>query len=92
VIAEKPDLVIIAFGMNDPVSSEQFQRTNLEILTRLQKEIPQADLIFVSGMNNNPAWRDPTKIPGFREALKSHRPPQCHPCRYDHALGKIINP
>ena len=57
--------------MNDPVSSEQFQKTNLEILTRLQKEIPQADLIFVSGMNNNPAWRDPTKIPGFREALKN---------------------
>jgi len=71
VIAEKPDLVIIAFGMNDPVSSEQFQKTNLEILTRLQKEIPQADLIFVSGMNNNPDWRDPTRIPGFREALKS---------------------
>ena len=71
VIAEKPDLVIIAFGMNDPVSSEQFQKTNLEILTHLQKEIPQADLIFVSGMNNNPAWRDPTKIPGFREALKA---------------------
>ena len=71
VIAEKPDLVIIAFGMNDPVSSEQFQRTNLEILTHLQKEIPQTDIIFVSGMNNNPDWRDPTKIPGFREALKS---------------------
>jgi acyl-CoA thioesterase-1 len=71
VIAEKPDLVVIAFGMNDPVSSEQFQQTNLEIHTRLQKEIPQADLIFVSGMNNNPAWRDPTKIPGFREALKN---------------------
>ena len=71
VIAEKPDLVVIAFGMNDPVSSEQFQKTNLEILTRLQKEIPQADLIFVSGMNNNPVWRDPTKIPDFRETLKS---------------------
>ena len=71
VIAEKPDMVIIAFGMNDPVSSEQFQQTNLEILTRLQKEIPQTDMIFVSGMNNNPDWRDPTKIPGFREALKS---------------------
>ena len=70
VIAEKPDLVIIAFGMNDPVSFEQFQRTNLEILTHLQKEIPQTDMIFVSGMNNNPDWRDPTKIPGFREALK----------------------
>ena len=70
VVAEKPNLVVIAFGMNDPVSSEQFQKTNLEILTRLQKEIPQADLIFVSGMNNNPVWRDPTKIPGFREALK----------------------
>jgi lysophospholipase L1-like esterase len=71
VIAEKPDMVIIAFGMNDPVSSEQFQQTNQEILTRLQKEIPQADIIFVSGMNNNSDWRDPTKIPGFREALKS---------------------
>ena len=71
VIAEKPDLVMIAFGMNDPVSSEQFQKTNLEILTHLQKEIPQTDLIFISGMNNNPAWRDPTKIPGFREALKA---------------------
>ena len=70
VIAEKPDLVIIAFGMNDPVSSEQFQKTNLEILTHLKKEIPQTDLIFISGMNNNPDWRDPTKIPGFREALK----------------------
>ena len=70
VIAEKPDLVVIAFGMNDPVSSEQFKHTNLQILKRLQKEIPQADLIFVSGMNNNPVWRDPTKIPGFREALK----------------------
>ena len=71
VIAEKPDLVMIAFGMNDPVSSEQFQKTNLEILTHLQKEIPQTDLIFISGMNNNPDWRDPTKIPGFREALKA---------------------
>ena len=71
VIAEKPDLVIIAFGMNDPVSSEQFQKTNLEILTHLKKEIPQTDLIFISGMNNNPDWRDPTKIPGFREALKA---------------------
>ena len=68
--SEKPDLVVIAFGMNDPVSSEQFQKTNIEILTHLQKQIPQADLIFVSGMNNNPIWRDPTKIPGFREALR----------------------
>jgi hypothetical protein len=58
VVAHNPDLVIIAFGMNDgtgKVTAEKFKENIREIMQRVKERNPFAEFILVSPMLPNPA-------------------------------------
>lgn len=66
---ENPDLVILAFGMNDRVSPEQFQITIRQMVEVVQKDSPDADIVLVSPMIDNPNARKNGRVLKLRDAL-----------------------
>lgn len=59
VAKAKPDLAIIAFGMNDAsgrVERETYIANNLAIRDVIRAENPNAEFIFVATMTGNPEW------------------------------------
>lgn len=73
VVAERPDLVILAFGMNDSVgvSAEQYQRNMARIRSLIQESAPECDFILVAPMLGNPDWTALRHevFPKYRDAL-----------------------
>lgn len=77
VVAERPDLVLLAFGMNDASgrrTPEEFASITGEIRDRIRKERPGCSVIVISPMTANPEW--------------SHSAPELYPA-YAAALGKL---
>jgi lysophospholipase L1-like esterase len=77
VIAENPDLVVIAFGMNDQGPATKFKDNIEKIIAAVTAGRPEADIILVSSMAGN---SDLDKFPqahftSYRDALKSLRKP-----------------
>ena len=59
VARETPDLVIIAFGMNDAsarVSSKTYIQNISSIMAAVRQKNPEADFILVATMTANPEW------------------------------------
>lgn len=59
VAAESPDLVIIAFGMNDASAGESsvvYSRNIHAIIDTVRKRNPNTDFILVATMTGNPEW------------------------------------
>ncbi len=73
VAPEKPDLCIIAFGMNDggsvPVS--QYLANTKAIIESVRKENPEAEFILVASWPPNENWRKLTPMDGYLAALKT---------------------
>ena len=75
-VAEKqPDLVIIAFGMNDAsghLPPEQYRDNIARIMTVIREQCPAAELILVATMTGNPAWTFawPAGYPLYRDVLR----------------------
>ncbi len=71
----KPDLVIIAYGMNDVGGRDpKTFRSNIEtMLKRIREADSSTDVILVSTMTGNPDWMaTPAEMfPAYREALAS---------------------
>lgn len=57
VCPDNPDLVIIAFGMNDRIKKEDFAENITGIIERVRKANPDAEFILVGSMSANPNWR-----------------------------------
>jgi lysophospholipase L1-like esterase len=77
VVTERPDLVLLAFGMNDASgrrTPEEFASITGEIRDRIRKERPGCSVIVISPMTANPEW--------------SHSAPELYPA-YAAALGKL---
>lgn len=75
VLAETPDVVLLAFGMNDASgrrTTEEFSRITLEITDRLQTARPGCAVILISPMTANPEWSyaAPEIYPAYAAALK----------------------
>lgn len=71
---EKPDLCIIAFGMNDRgggVSPEDFRRDLEVIMLAARTENPDVEFILVSGMLANPEWGPGQPILDYQKVLHS---------------------
>jgi lysophospholipase L1-like esterase len=70
-----PDLVIVAFGMNDACYAEasEFLANIQEILRRVRIDAPQAEFLLVSPMLPTPActWLDHGRFDGYRSALST---------------------
>lgn len=59
VIAAKPDLLIVAFGMNDAsnrVDPVEFQCNIRALIDSVRTELPTCEFIVISGMTPNPDW------------------------------------
>lgn len=76
VAAEMPDLVIVAFGMND-ASGRTTPAAYIEhikaIIAEVRKTDPSADFILVATMSGNPEWSgaDPPLYLKYRDALET---------------------
>jgi len=77
----RPDLVILAFGMNDaPLFSEEISRENiLSIIDTVKQGSPQVEFILVSPMLSNPDWVsiDHSSLFRYRDMLEGVRGPGC---------------
>lgn len=74
VAAKKPDLVIIAFGMNDAsgrVAPADFAGNIQKIIEAVKAVQPSASFIVVSTMRGNAEWKHavPELYPQYRDAL-----------------------
>lgn len=73
VIDAKPDLVILAFGMNDAAGRavESYQANTRAMVESLQKSLPEAEIILVASMLGNKDWTvlKQESFPAFRDAL-----------------------
>lgn len=58
ILEGSPDLVIIAFGMNDSAgrASPDYQAKIQEMISRVREKRPEAEFILVASMLGNPAW------------------------------------
>ena len=58
VAAEQPDLVVLAFGMNDAggISPQDFSANTHKMMSAVRKASPQAEFILVATMVANPEW------------------------------------
>jgi len=73
VIAQKPDLVIIAFGMNDVAGHhpEQYAAQVSGMIDAVHTALPEAEFILVSSILANPewTWSPAEQFPKYRAAL-----------------------
>jgi dienelactone hydrolase/lysophospholipase L1-like esterase len=70
VVAEKPDLVILAFGMNHSEPAPAFEDVMRRLLEAVRTGAPEADVILVAGMTGNPRVFPPERFIGYRDALR----------------------
>ncbi len=75
---EKPDLVILGFGMNDagrPFSTEQFIANTKAMMASIRAQNPDAEFILLMSFQNNPKWRSLAPMIGYLKALKEMEGP-----------------
>lgn len=48
VIKEKPDLIILGFGMNDRCTGEEYREKTEKLKMRIQEELPDAEFILIA--------------------------------------------
>lgn len=74
VVEPQPDLVIIAFGMNDSAgrSAKEYQANTTAVIAKIQETIPGAEFILVASMLGNRDWTrlQHDLFPQYRDALK----------------------
>lgn len=70
VAAEKPDLVILAFGMNHSEPDSEFEAAMRKLCDAVQTQCPTAEIILVAPMMGNPLAFPAKRFLGYRDALK----------------------
>lgn len=73
VVEPRPDLVIVAFGMNDAAgrSANEYQANTKAVLTRIREQLPETEFILVATMLGNSNWTRLKQelFPQYRDAL-----------------------
>ncbi len=73
VLAAKPDLVMLAFGMNDSAgrSAEEYQSNIVAMMEAIREGAPDTEFILVATMLGNRDWTTlkPELFPQYRDAL-----------------------
>ncbi len=73
VIEAEPNLVILAFGMNDSAgrSVESYQKTTRSMIENIRKKLPECEIILVASMLGNRDWvtLNHDVFPQYRDAL-----------------------
>ena len=75
VAGSSPDVLILAFGMNDASgrrTPDEFARMSNDIIETIGKKVPGCEVILVATMTGNPDWSyaAPELYPKYRDALK----------------------
>lgn len=74
VVKPNPDLVIVAFGMNDAAgrSAKEYQANTKAVMTKIRKKLPNTEFILVATMLGNRDWPRLKQelFPQYRDALK----------------------
>lgn len=75
VVAEKPQVVILAFGMNDSAgrSAADYKALTKQTIEAIRKQIPNCEFILVASMLGNRDWirLKHEVFPEYRDALES---------------------
>jgi lysophospholipase L1-like esterase len=71
VAAEKPDLVILAFGMNHSEPAPAFEAVMRKLRDAVQAKCPEADIVLVAPMTGNPRSFPAERFIGYRDALRN---------------------
>ncbi|MCA9023136.1 MAG: prolyl oligopeptidase family serine peptidase, partial [Planctomycetaceae bacterium] len=73
VVESKPDLVLIAFGMNDSAgrSAKEYQANTKALMEKIREKLPQTEFILVAPMLGNRDWirLKHELFPQYRDAL-----------------------
>jgi lysophospholipase L1-like esterase len=73
VVEIRPDLVILAFGLNDSSGrpADDYQANTRNTITKVREKLPEAAFILVASMLGNPGWTilRPELLPQYRDAL-----------------------
>jgi len=74
VVAAKPQLVILAFGMNDSAgrSADEFKALTQQTIAAIRKQIPECEFVLVATMLGNRDWirLNHEAFPKYRDALE----------------------
>lgn len=74
VVEAKPDLVIIAFGMNDAAgrSKQSYYENSKSMIVGIRERLPECEFILVASMLGNRDWvrLQQERFPQFRDALR----------------------
>ena len=75
VVEPNPDLVIIAFGMNDSAGrpADEYRVNTEAVMAKIRERLPEVEFILVASMPGNPDWvrlQQPL-FPQYRDALVS---------------------
>ena len=75
ITESKPDLVVIAFGMNDSASrpAKDFRANTEAVMSKVRKQLPDAEFILVATMLGNRDWirLQHDLFPQYRDELAS---------------------
>jgi len=73
VVKTQPDLVIVAFGMNDAAgrSAPEYQANTQAVIEKIREKLPDAEFILVASMLGNRNWTrlNHELFPRYRDAL-----------------------
>ncbi|MBI1346886.1 SGNH/GDSL hydrolase family protein [bacterium] len=73
VLAAQPDLIVIAFGMNDSAGrpAKEYQEFTRQMLEQIRKDRPETEFILVASMLGNADWTRLKQelFPAYRDAL-----------------------
>ena len=90
VLRENPDLVLLAFGMNDRIPSEKFGEQIRETVKQIQAGAPKADIVLVSSMSDNPLVFGPGRLEGHLAELKQIEGPNVAVADITTPWGKLV--
>ncbi len=73
VVEPEPDLVIVAFGMNDSAGrpAAEYQANTKAVIAKIREKLPEAEFILVASMLGNKDWTRLKQelFPQYRDAL-----------------------
>jgi lysophospholipase L1-like esterase len=73
VVAAQPNLVVLAFGMNDSAgrSAEEYQANTQKMIALAREKLPEAEFVLVASMLGNRDWvrLKQELFPAYRDAL-----------------------
>jgi lysophospholipase L1-like esterase len=94
LLETKPDLVIIAYGMNHVRSNDPkaFKRMAAEMIDRIHAADKSIEIILIAPMYGNPGWKNtpPEQFPLHRDALASFAGPGIALCDVTTLWGQLL--